>query len=146
MIATTDSMLTIAQVAAQTGLSRDTLRYYERVGLLDTVPRASGGRRRYSRADLDSLAVLMRLRATGMAIREMRRFADLRRGGPITFPERLALLLDHRSGLQQYIAVLQEHAQALDERIEHYRQVIATQPPARHPDIESAPSHAESAR
>jgi 4-carboxymuconolactone decarboxylase len=76
--------LTIAEVAAVSGLSAQTLRYYERIGLLDPAARVHGGQRRYSAIDLAWLAFLQRLRATGMPIRDMQRFAKLRRQGDET--------------------------------------------------------------
>ncbi len=73
--------LTIAEVAELTGLTAHTLRYYERIGLLDPVARGPGNARRYDAGDLAWLAFLQRLRATGMAIRDMQHFAALRRDG-----------------------------------------------------------------
>ena len=75
---------TIAQVATLSGLSAHTLRYYERIGLLDPVARVHGGQRRYDAKDLAWLAFLQRLRATGMPIRDMQRYAELRRQGEST--------------------------------------------------------------
>jgi 4-carboxymuconolactone decarboxylase len=99
--------LTIAEVAAFSGLSAHTLRYYERIGLLDPVNRVHGGQRRYSADDLASLAFLQRLRATGMPIRDMQRFVELRRQGDATFAARRALLEAHRDEVLERIAELQ---------------------------------------
>ncbi|MEM8535189.1 MAG: MerR family transcriptional regulator, partial [Chloroflexota bacterium] len=70
--------LTIQQVAAATGLSSYTLRYYERIGLLDPVGRATSGHRRYTTHDIEWIAFLNRLRAIGMPIRQMQEYAELR--------------------------------------------------------------------
>ena len=86
---------TIAEVAALSGLSAHTLRYYERIGLLDPVARVHGGQRRYDAKDLAWLAFLQRLRATGMPIRDMQRYAELRRQGDSTLAARRALLKGH---------------------------------------------------
>lgn len=67
--------LSIAEVAERTGRSKDTLRYYEMAGLVQAVGRSSGGQRRYGATDLDWLAFLLRLRATGMSITDMQQFA-----------------------------------------------------------------------
>lgn len=112
--------LTIAEVAARTGLSSDTLRYYERAGLIDPVGRSVGNQRRYAVADLDWVAFLLRLRDTGMSIEGMRRFAELRRGGDATVAERLALLSEHRARLEERIRHLRENSRALDDKITHY--------------------------
>ena len=118
--------LTIQQVAERSGLSAHTLRYYERIGLLEPVGRAKNGHRRYSVDDLGWLELLQCLRATGMSIRQMQEFAQLRRQGAGSIPERLAFLEAHRQQVQQdlsklegYLAMitrkvrgLQEHQQA----------------------------------
>src|SRR5215216_2749314 len=70
--------LSIAEAARRTGVSVHTLRYYERAGLvITTVDRTSGGRRRYSQLDLDWIKMCTKLRATGMPIRSIRRYAEL---------------------------------------------------------------------
>lgn len=112
--------LTIAEVAERTGLTAHTLRYYEKAGLIDPVERSASGRRRYAAADVDWIAFLLRLRDTGMSIADMQRFAELRRKGPRTFPDRLALLREHRAGLARRIRDLQNNAAALDDKIAFY--------------------------
>ncbi|MEU6574672.1 MerR family transcriptional regulator [Streptomyces sp. NPDC046805] len=80
----TEPTLTIAQVAERTGLSHDTLRYYEKAGLIERVGRTAGNQRRYRAADLAWLEFLLRLRETGMSIADMQRFAQLRSQGDVT--------------------------------------------------------------
>ena len=85
--------LPIAAAAEQTGLSADTLRYYERDGLmLRPVPRGTSGHRRYEDADLSWIRLITKLRSTGMPIRDVRRYADLVRAGKGNEAERLELL------------------------------------------------------
>jgi DNA-binding transcriptional MerR regulator len=119
--------LTIAQVAERTGLTPDTLRYYERAGLIERVGRTTGNQRRYAAADLAWLEFLLRLRETGMSITDMQHFAQLRAGGDATVPERLALLRTHRSDLAERIRSLRRNAAALDKKINHYEQLLAEQ-------------------
>ncbi len=71
--------LPIAEVAQRTGLSSDTLRYYEKTGLIAGVRRTADDQRRYEADDLDWLTFLLRLRDTGMSIANMKLFASLRR-------------------------------------------------------------------
>lgn len=123
--AATATTRTIAETAELTGLTAHTLRYYERIGLLDTVDRGPDGRRRFRTEDLAWLAFLMRLRTTGMPIRDMRAFAELRRKGDASVPERLDLLTRHRRDVGRRIAELTECLQALDEKIDHYRELEA---------------------
>ena len=84
-----------SQAAEQSGFSLDTLRYYERIGLLDGIDRAPSGHRRFDGEDLEWLGVLRCLRDTGMPIAQMRRYAELARGGQATLAERMRLLTEH---------------------------------------------------
>jgi DNA-binding transcriptional MerR regulator len=118
--------LTIAEVAALSGLSAHTLRYYERIRLLDPVARVHGGQRRYDADDLAWLAVLQRLRATGMPIRDMQRYADLRRQGEGTVAARRALLEAHRDEVLERIAELQRDLATVTDKITHYQQLERT--------------------
>lgn len=116
--------LTIAEVAERTGLSAHTLRYYERAGLIDPIARSAAGRRRYAASDLDWVALLLRLRDTGMSIADMRRFAELRRGGDDTVADRLALLRAHRTRLEGRIRGLRATGRALDDKIAYYEKLL----------------------
>ena len=74
----------IGELARQTGLSVDTLRFYERIGLIQRPARNRGGRRDYDPAVLDWIAFLSRLAATGMRQANRVRYAALRRQGDAT--------------------------------------------------------------
>lgn len=119
--------LTISEVSERTGISQDTLRYYEKAGLIYRVGRTSGNRRCYETADLDWLAFLLRLRETGMSIAEMRRFAQLRDGGVTTVADRLVMLREHRRALETHIRRLRQSAKVLDTKIDHYEELLAEQ-------------------
>jgi DNA-binding transcriptional MerR regulator len=103
--------LSISQAAEASGLSAHTLRYYERTGLLEPVGRDESGHRRYREADLQQITFLTKLRATGMPIREVRRYAELMKAGEATNEERLALLEAHRDVV---LAGLDETARNLE--------------------------------
>ena len=114
--------LTIADAARRTGVSAHTLRYYERAGLVVTrVDRTSGGRRRYRKLDLDWIKICTKLRATGMPIKTIRRYADLVAAGRGNEPERLALLEEHRADVLARLAELQENLTLIDRKIGVYR-------------------------
>ncbi|MFI2754548.1 MerR family transcriptional regulator [Cellulomonas sp. P22] len=117
--------LTVAQMAAATGLSAHTLRYYERAGLIRSVARSAGNQRRYSASDIEWLRFLLRLRETGMPIAQMRKYAELRAEGTPTTEARLALLEAHRTGLHEQIALLLSHEKTLDAKIATYRHDLA---------------------
>lgn len=118
--------LGIRDVADSTGLTPDTLRWYEREGLIPSVPRGTDGRRRYDDATLRMIALLVRLRRTGMPVAQMRDFVELLTEGAASHGRRLSLLEDHRTHVRQRIAELQDDLGVLEDKIDHYRTLIAT--------------------
>jgi DNA-binding transcriptional MerR regulator len=124
--------LSISEAADQLGLTPDTLRYYERDDLLlRPVPRASSGHRTYERPDLAWIELVTRLRATGMPIRDVRRYAALVRAGEGNEEERLELLRAHRALVLQQLAAVQGHLAAVDHKIGLYeRQLGSSMVPA----------------
>jgi DNA-binding transcriptional MerR regulator len=118
--------LSIAEAARRTGVSVHTLRYYERAGLVVTaVDRTAGGRRRYHQLDLDWIVICTRLRATGMPIRTIRRYAELVSAGPGNEQERLALLEAHRAEVTARLARTRENLKLIDHKIDVYRGRLA---------------------
>ncbi|HEY6499510.1 MAG TPA: MerR family transcriptional regulator [Streptosporangiaceae bacterium] len=111
---------TISQVAEKSGLSAHTLRWYERIGLLDRVERGPDGRRRYSEADLEWVVLLNNLRTTGMRVRDMQRYAELVRSGGGE-AERMDLLEQHRELVLQSLAQQEACLRVLDRKIKTYR-------------------------
>jgi DNA-binding transcriptional MerR regulator len=102
-------------------MSLDTLRYYERIGLIPPVDRDSGGRRVYGEEHLGWLEALNCLRRSGMPVREMQRYVALAHAGGHTAAERAELLQHHRETILQRIADLEEALAAVDRKIEYYR-------------------------
>jgi DNA-binding transcriptional MerR regulator len=123
--------LSPGQTAQRSGFSLDTLRYYERIGLLDHVERTSSGHRRFGEDDLEWLEVLRCLRDTGMPIAQMRRYAELARVGEATHAERLALLAEHDAQVRERIAVLQAQHKHLRDKIDWYRRHLEPSPTGR---------------
>ncbi len=111
---------TISEVSATTGLTAHTLRWYERIGLLDPVDRSHSGQRRYNGADLDRLAFLGRLRLTGMPVADMLRYVELVREGDHTVGERHDILVAQREEVRQRIADLHATLAVLDYKIDIY--------------------------
>jgi DNA-binding transcriptional MerR regulator len=114
--------LTISDVAEATGLTNHTLRYYERAGLLLAVQRNGSGHRRYSAQDVDWVVTVTRLRATGMPIRLIHRYAELVREGEGNEAERLALLEAHRAEVVAKIGELQQNLELIDYKLGLYRE------------------------
>src|SRR5580704_13001672 len=109
------------------GLSQATLRWYERIGLLDPVDRGGDGRRRFSDGDLEWLSLLTKLRATGMPVRDMQRYAELVRSGAGE-AERIELLKKHREEVRRALASQRECLKLLDSKIEYYADCLAAVP------------------
>lgn len=116
---------TPGQVAEKTGFSLDTLRYYERIGLLDDIARNSGGQRVFSDADVAWLRILRCLRDTGMPIQRMVRYAELARGGEETVAQRLEILREHDQEIDEKIAHLRVEQDHIRSKIAHYQRDMA---------------------
>jgi DNA-binding transcriptional MerR regulator len=120
----TSAGLTIAEVAERTGLTRHTLRYYERDGLMLTVDRVGSGHRRYSELDLGWIELITKLRATGMPIGEVRRYAEMVRAGGGNEQDRLALLRAHRERVRVQLDTMAAYLGAIDMKIGYYADAI----------------------
>ena len=119
--------MTIGEASRETGLPESTLRYYEQKGLLQ-VPRDGGGRRVYGREDLAWIAFLCRLKETGMPLREIRRYAELRYAGPSTMPQRLEMLRTHRQRVLEQRRRWEGCLENLDEKIRFYEEAVSGGP------------------
>ena len=117
---TASQTFSVGEAAERTGFSIDTLRYYERLGLVAGVDRTAGGRRRYSTDDLGWLGLVSCLRGTGMPVREMQEFASLVRAGEHSFAGRRALLLAHRDRVNAHLAELREQLRLIQHKIDYY--------------------------
>lgn len=113
----------IGEFSKVTGLGIHALRYYEHENLIIPLRNASN-RRRYSEKDIAWIAFIKRLKATGMPIKEIKKYAVLRAKGDVTLSERMEMLIQHRQSLNEQIRQLQEHEAMLDEKIAFYRQEI----------------------
>ncbi|AQZ69194.1 regulatory protein, MerR [[Actinomadura] parvosata subsp. kistnae] len=118
------SVYTPAEVVEETGFSIDTLRYYEKIGLLERVDRNAAGQRRFSQEDIGWLGMVRCLRDTGMPIATMLRFAELVRAGDHTIPDRIKLLEEHDRQVQAQIANLAERQSYIHHKISYYRSLL----------------------
>ncbi len=91
----------IANAASRSGLSIDTIRYYEKSGILPEIRRGSDGQRRFSANNMEWLTLLYWLRETGMPMKTMYRFATLVHAGDHTISERKEILLAHSEHLKK---------------------------------------------
>ncbi|HVZ83254.1 MAG TPA: MerR family transcriptional regulator [Terracidiphilus sp.] len=114
---------TIRSMAERCGMTAHTLRYYERVGLIQPVGRAHNGHRRYSDADEAWIHFLHCMRATSMPIREMQRYAELRELGDATSEQRRKILEDHQAAIAEQIVELQRAHALLTHKIANYKAI-----------------------
>jgi DNA-binding transcriptional MerR regulator len=117
--------LTIQEVAQATGLSAHTLRYYERVGLIHPIGREENTHRRYTADDVGWIDFLTKLRATGMSIKDMQKYAELQRRGDETLPERVEMLKSLRDKVEAHMNELNEHLKLIYYKIELYQKIVA---------------------
>jgi DNA-binding transcriptional MerR regulator len=116
-----DVDLLIGDVARRWGLSIDTLRYYDRAGLLGAVHRDGGGRRVFDRDALGLLDVVLRLRRTGMPVKDVRHFVDLVQWGDSERAGRLDLLRAHRRRVLAQLEELHDDLAVIDWKIAVYQ-------------------------
>jgi DNA-binding transcriptional MerR regulator len=117
--------LTVGEAARRAGVSVDTLRYYEREGLLSAA-RTASGHRRYTPRDLEWIGVLTCLRETGMPIRRMREYAELAHEDDVaTVAARLRMLEEHRAEVQERLRELHRNLEHLEGKISWYRSLPA---------------------
>jgi DNA-binding transcriptional MerR regulator len=127
LVAGPEDELGIGEVARQIGLSVHALRYYEREGLMLSrrVTRGTGGQRRYSRQDVFWLRMCTKLKASGMPLAQVRRYADLVREGPGNERQRLELLREQQARVESQLAELQECLQVINRKVGVYEQHLA---------------------
>jgi DNA-binding transcriptional MerR regulator len=113
--------LTIKEAAQFIGLTVHTLRYYERIGLLEPVSRKKGGHRQYLAEDLERLRFLSCLRKTGMPIRRLREYAALTQQGRKTLDARLEILETHKRDVQTRISELEEAVSTIDAKVQRFQ-------------------------
>ena len=113
----------IGEIANKTNLPASTLRYYEKKGLLK-VDRDKNGRRYYKESDIEWIKFIRRLKETGMLIKDIQHYSELRYIGSITMPERLQILQLHRNYVLEQQLKWTEYLQNLDDKIELYQQSI----------------------
>jgi DNA-binding transcriptional MerR regulator len=112
---------TPSEAVTRSGFSLDTLRYYEKIGLLSGIGRTSGGRRVFTDDDLSWLLLFRCLRDTGMPIAEMCRYTDLARQGEHTAGDRQALLERHAERVEVQMRLLERQYDHLREKIRFYQ-------------------------
>lgn len=112
--------MTIAEVSRQYGLSADTLRYYERIGLIPPVPRSKSGIRDYDEASCGWVELMKCMRAAGVQIEALVEYVALFQQGDATLDARKALLVEQREVLVSRMAEMQASLDRLNAKIDRY--------------------------
>lgn len=116
-----EATLTIKQMAAQSGMSEYTLRYYEKIGLIQPIPRdGSSGHRRYSAETTQIAEALACLRASGLSLDDMRRYLQLRERGDEAAAEQKALFLAHAKEVAEEIRKLHIRQRYLKGKVAYW--------------------------
>lgn len=118
--------MTIAEVSKKYGLSADTLRYYERIGLIPPVPRTKGGVRDYGEESCGWIQLMKCMRAAGVQIEALIEYVDLFQQGDATLDARKALLVEQRDQLVSRMAEMQASLDLLNQKIDRYEQGMMT--------------------
>ena len=118
--------MTIAEVSRKYDISADTLRYYERIGLIPPVPRTRGGLRDYGEESCGWIQLMKCMRAAGVQIEALIEYVDLFQQGDATLDARKALLLEERDQLVSRMAEMQASLDLLNQKIDRYEQGMMT--------------------
>ena len=118
--------MTIAEVSKKYELSADTLRYYERIGLVPPVPRNKSGIRDYDTESCQWVELMKCMRSAGVQIEAMIEYVALFQQGDETIGARKALLIEQRDQLVERMAEMQRSLDRLNDKIERYDQGLMT--------------------
>lgn len=118
--------MTIAEVSKQYELSADTLRYYERIGLIPPVPRNKSGIRDYNEESCRWIELMKCMRRAGVQIEALIEYVALFQQGDATIDARKAVLIEQRNHLMERMEDMQASLDRLNLKIEHYEQGLMT--------------------
>ena len=118
--------MTIAEVSKKYELSADTLRYYERIGLVPPVPRNKSGIRDYDTESCQWVELMKCMRSAGVQIEALIEYVALFQQGDETIGARKALLIEQRDQLVERMAEMQRSLDRLNDKIDRYDQGLMT--------------------
>ena len=118
--------MTIAEVSRRYELSADTLRYYERIGLIPPVPRTSGGIRDYDETSCQWIELMKCMRGAGVQIEALIEYVALFQQGDEKVDARKAILVEQREQLMARMEEMQASLDRLNDKIERYEQGLMT--------------------
>ena len=116
--------MTITEVSKKTGLTADTLRYYERIGIIPPVPRNKSGVRDYDEASCAWVELMKCMRSAGVQIEALIEYSSLYQKGDETLAARKALLIEQRRQLMERMEAMQQSLDRLNAKIEGYEKTV----------------------
>ena len=122
--------MTITQASETYGLSADTLRYYERIGLIPPVPRTKSGIRNYDEQSCRWIELMKCMRSAGVQIDALAEYVRLFQQGDRTLEARRALLMEQRERLTARMDEMQQSLDRLNKKIQWYDRLLDGQEPA----------------
>jgi len=114
--------MTITEVSRKYNLTADTLRYYERIGLIPPINRSASGVREYTEEDCNWVNFMKCMRGAGISIEILIEYITLFQKGSSTIKARKELLIEQRSRLAEKIKEMQETLGRLDNKIDGYEE------------------------
>lgn len=118
--------MTIREVSRRYGITQDTLRYYERVGMIPAVTRTAGGVRDYGQTDLAWVGLALCMRSAGLSVEAISEYVRLAQLGDGTIGDRLALLKEQREGLLERQRQIAQALERLNYKIDRYEDAMKT--------------------
>lgn len=118
--------MTIKEVSEKYNISQDTLRYYERIGMIPEISRTPGGIRNYQESDLGWVELAICMRSAGLPIEALIEYVKLYQQGDATIAARLQLLQEQRESLEEQKAQLEKAMNKLNYKISRYEVAVKT--------------------
>lgn len=116
--------MTIDEVSEKLSISKHSLRYYEKVGLISNVDRTAGNIRDYNIANINRIEFIQKMRTAGVGISSLKQYIDLAIEGDSTISQRKQILIDQQAQIANKIKQLETTLEYLDHKIENYDSVL----------------------
>lgn len=121
--------MNIKKISKISGISAHTLRYYEKIGIFQEIKRNYSGHRDFSENDILWAEFINRLKETGMPLKQIKKYAVLRKQGEHTADARMKLLINHATALKKKISDEKQHLNKINEKIKYYEKILINEIP-----------------
>jgi DNA-binding transcriptional MerR regulator len=117
-----EPIYSIAEISGKTGLSYDTIRYYEKIGLIPTIRRSKNGQREYDKEDLSRIIFVTKLKRTNMPLKEIESYMTL--ASAHDYESCYRILNEHKRQIESQINDMQEALSVMNFKLTHYEDLI----------------------